>query len=88
MIGSLIPGVAPDLPTASTTWIEIPNAYRARCSSTGGASVLQVAPLAGAPRLTPTSAGFGLHLTDGNLPLGNLVDLVGVQARRWVRRYE
>ena len=88
VIGSLIPGVAPDLPTASTTWIEIPNAYRARCSSTGGASVLQVAPLAGAPRLTPTSAGFGLHLTDGNLPLGNLVDLVGVQSRRWVRRYE
>ena len=87
VIGSLIPGVAPNLPGASTTWIEISNAYRARCSSTGGANVLQVTPLGGAPRLTPTSAGFGLHLTDANLPLGNLVDLVRVQARRWVRRY-
>ena len=50
--------------------------------------MLQVAPLAGAPRLTPTSPGFGLHLIDANLPLGNLVDLVGVQVPALGAPYE
>jgi hypothetical protein len=73
------------LPTASSPWIEIPRAYRARCSSGDGANVLQVTPLGEAPRLTPTSPGYGLHLVDANLTLGNLVDLVRRQARRYER---
>jgi hypothetical protein len=86
VIGSLIPQIGP-LPTASTTWIEIAGAYRARCSSADHADVLQVSPLRGAPRLNPVPANFGLHLTDANLPLGNLMHLVRIQARHWVRRY-
>ncbi len=73
------------LPTASSPWIEIPRAYRARCSSGDGANVLQVTPVGEAPRLTPTSPGYGLHLVDANLSLGNLVDLVRRQARHYER---
>jgi hypothetical protein len=75
------------LPTASTTWIAGPNAYRARCSRAGGINVLIVTPRRGAPvfRASP-SEDFGLHLADANLALGNLVRLVGRQAGEYRRR--
>jgi DUF3089 family protein len=76
------------LPTAPTTWIHVPRAYRAHCSSAGGASVLQVTPLRGAP--TPKASPdptWGLHLMDVNVALGNLVDLVRVQGAAYARRH-
>jgi hypothetical protein len=68
------------VPTASTPWVQVPGAYRAHCSSAGGADVLQVTALDGAPQLKASpDATWGLHLTDANLPLGNLLDLIRAQ---------
>jgi hypothetical protein len=86
-IASLIPLLGAPVPPASTAWVSSPGAYRARCSSADNASVLQITPLGGAPQLRPVPANFGLHLADANIALGNLEELVGIQARRWVRRF-
>ena len=86
VIGSLIPTVG-ELPTAGTPWIEVRGGYRARCSSAGGADVLQISSLGGAPKLNPIpAANWGLHLTDGNIALGTLADLVRAQAARYVKK--
>jgi hypothetical protein len=75
------------LPTAPTPWITVPGSFRAHCSSAGGANVLQIAPLDGAPTLKPSpDATWGLHLTDMNIALGNLVGLVKTQAAAYARR--
>jgi pimeloyl-ACP methyl ester carboxylesterase len=67
---------------ASTPWIENDGLYTARCSKAGGANVLQIS---GSPPLTPLpDATWGLHLADANLALGNLVDDVTAQARRYL----
>ena len=61
--------------------VEFPDAYRARCSTAGGANVLQITPLGGAPALRRSpDATWGLHLVDANIALGNLVGLVRRQA--------
>jgi hypothetical protein len=50
--------------------------------------VLQVSPVGGAPKLNPVpNAGWGLHLVDANLPLGNLASLVRFQAAHYVRAH-
>ncbi len=74
------------VPQASTPWASFPNAYKARCSSEANANVLRIEPLNGAPTLNaiPT-AGWGLHLTDANIALGNLADLVRRQAAAYVK---
>jgi hypothetical protein len=76
------------LPTAPTTWIHVPRSYQASCSSAGGASVLQIRPLNGAPtpKASPDST-WGLHLMDVNVALGNLIDLVRVQGAAYARRH-
>jgi Protein of unknown function (DUF3089) len=64
-------------PAVNTPFVEYDEAYTGACSSADGASVLQVAPEAGAPTLHPIpSAQWGLHLVDGNIALGNFVDVV------------
>lgn len=75
----------PDPKTIDTPWISAPGAYRAACSSEDGADVLQVRSRNGAPVLRPLpDPTWGLHLTDANLPLGDLADIVRTQARRYV----
>jgi len=76
--------------TAPTPWVTEPDLYSARCEYSGGASWLQVdAPVhAGDPRTVvdqALGAVWGLHLVDVNIALGNLVDLVGDQARSYAR---
>jgi Protein of unknown function (DUF3089) len=74
-------------PTASTPWISEPGAYRARCSSAGGAHVLQVTALRGAQTATPSPAPtWGLHLLDANIALGNLVSVVHSEANAYAAR--
>jgi Protein of unknown function (DUF3089) len=74
------------LPTAATPWLDAPGSYRAQCSATGGANVLQVTALAGAPTLNPIpDATWGLHLADANIALGNLAALVRSQAAAYAR---
>jgi hypothetical protein len=75
------------VPTASTPWVSVPGGYRAHCSSAGGADVLQVTALDGAPELKPSpDATWGLHLTDANLGLGNLLAVVRAQAAAYAKR--
>ncbi len=69
------------LSAAGSVWDSYPGAYRARCASAGGASVLEVTPRDGAPTPPPLpTAAWGLHVLDANLALGNLVGIVGRQA--------
>jgi hypothetical protein len=61
----------------STRWIEADGAYTGHCSSANGADVLEIAANDGAPTLRPVpNAAWGLHLTDANISLGNLVTTV------------
>jgi hypothetical protein len=61
----------------SKTWVEADGAYTGHCSSANGANVLQIAGNDGAPTLRPVpNAQWGLHLTDANIALGNLVTTV------------
>jgi hypothetical protein len=67
-------------PTGPTPWIEWDGHYTGECVNQGGASVFMVTPVGDAPLLTPApTTGWGLHIVDVNIALGNLVDLVGKQ---------
>jgi hypothetical protein len=75
-------------PDVSTTWIEAPDAYQSECSTADGADVLQISPLNGAPVLNPVpDANWGLHLTDANIALGDLVELTARQARAYEAKH-
>ena len=75
------------VPPVSTPWIETV-AYSGQCSSAGGANVLQVAPLPGAPTLHPIpDPTWGLHLLDANIALGNLVSTIRTQAAAYRQRH-
>jgi hypothetical protein len=85
--GSALVGLRPPNPAPPTVWWSVPGAYLARCSAAGGARVLQVSPVDGAPRLAPSpDARWGLHLLDANLALGNLVRLVAHQAAAYLHQ--
>jgi hypothetical protein len=76
--------------TGPTPWVTEPDLYSARCEYSGGASWLQVdAPVHAGDRRTVVGqalgAAWGLHLVDVNISLGNLVELVGDQARSYTR---
>jgi hypothetical protein len=73
-------------PTIQTKrpWIQANGAYTGACSSANGADVLQIQPNDGAPDLRAVpNASWGLHLTDANIALGNLIGTV----RREIRSY-
>ncbi len=74
-------------PAASTEWVSEPGAYRARCSSAGGANVLQITALDGAQTATPSpDPTWGLHLVDANIELGNLISVVDDEANAYAAR--
>lgn len=67
-------------PTAKTPWLRPADRYRAKCVHSGDSHVLMVTPIGKSLRLRPApSPGWGLHLLDVNLPLGDLVKLVRAQ---------
>jgi Protein of unknown function (DUF3089) len=71
---------------SSATWLSFPDSFRARCVNAGGANVLQVVGVPGAPALAPWPVpSWGLHLTDANIALGDLEALVRRQARAYLR---
>jgi hypothetical protein len=87
IIGLATLAIGAPTPTVDTAWVSFPGSYRARCSSAGGARVLQVSPLGGAPTLNPfPDASWGLHIVDATLPLGDLTELVRRQAQSYLRR--
>lgn len=64
-------------PHPNTVWSTEAGAYTAHCSTAGGVDVLEVRPRDGAPTPTPSpTPEWGLHLTDANIALGNLIDIV------------
>jgi hypothetical protein len=68
-------------PMPPTVWWSAPGAYTAECKTLNGATVLEIAARGGAP--TPTASptpGWGLHLLDANIALGNLLEIVKHEA--------
>ena len=75
------------IPRTSTTWVSEPGAYRAGCSTAGGADVLRISALHGAQVPAPSpSADWGLHLLDANVALGNLLADVRSEAATFTSR--
>jgi Protein of unknown function (DUF3089) len=85
-IGAAVGILGVPTPRVSTAWRAFPGSYRARCSSAGGANVLMITALGGAPVFQPSpTPAWGLHLVDANIALGDLVGLVRRQAAVWRR---
>ena len=85
-IGALTAAVGAPMPSVSTAWRSFPGSYSAHCSNANGANVLQISPRGGAPALNAVPApNWGLHLTDGDIALGNLTGLARRQARNYLR---
>jgi Protein of unknown function (DUF3089) len=79
-IGAVTGAVGFTVPPVSTPWVETVS-FTGHCSSAGGANVLQISALPGAPTLHPVpDATWGLHLVDANVALGNLVATTADQA--------
>ncbi len=73
-------------PTPPTVWWSAPGAYTAQCKTLNGATVLEIAARHGAPTPNPSpTAGWGLHLLDANIALGNLIEIVKHEAAAFVR---
>ncbi|HEU4656083.1 MAG TPA: DUF3089 domain-containing protein [Capillimicrobium sp.] len=88
LIASQVRQIAALLPKVSTPWMSMPDGYRARCSDAGGANVLQVRPRKAAPDFPALPAAtWGLHLTDANIALGDLTDIVARQAEAFTARH-
>lgn len=64
-------------PTAATTWVQPADTYSGRCQGNNGANIFFIAPIGNAHKLNaiPDST-WGQHLADGNIALGNVVDVV------------
>lgn len=78
-------GLSP--PTAPTPWVQPADRYTGACERSGGAHVLDVEAVGDSFELVPSpDPTWGIHLADVNIALGNLVDLVGSQARSYARR--
>ena len=74
-------------PSAPTPWVRPADRYGGECVEEEGANVLMVSPIGSARRLNPSpDPSWGLHLADVNIALGNLVAVVGAQARAYLRR--
>jgi hypothetical protein len=72
-------------PTAPTPWIQPQDHYTGRCEERDGARVLMLEPIGNARRLNPApEPTWGLHLADGNIALGDLVDVTGLKARAYL----
>jgi hypothetical protein len=72
-----------------TPWVETPGQYTATCMESDGTNWLQIDhdPNDARPAVFPAlGANWGLHLVDVNLALGNLVDLVGTQAKAYAAK--
>jgi hypothetical protein len=87
LIGAGLPGdVAPGSTSVTTGFASYPGALTAHCSTADGADVLHVSGgVAGHPvaELQQLGPAWGLHVADVNLALGDLVRLVGDEAKAW-----
>src|SRR2546430_11115150 len=73
-------------PSAPTPWLQPADRYSVRCEQSNSANVLMATPIGSSRKLNPSpTPDWGLHLADANLPLGDLVDLVGTEAGAYLR---
>jgi hypothetical protein len=82
---SLFLGSAAPAPMATTPFVSYPGEFSAECKTSGGATWLQIDRTGGASDRRPDlsvaeSPAWGLHVVDVNIALGNLVDLVRLEA--------
>jgi hypothetical protein len=74
-------------PTAPTPWVTPQDHYNGQCVQSNGANVLMLSPIGAARTLTPSpDPSWGLHLADGNIALGNLVDDVRAEAKAYLKK--
>ena len=77
-----------NFPEPSTVYWATQGAYSARCVDSNGAHVLMVGARHGAPTPKPSpTTGWGLHLLDANIALGNLIAIVHAEAKAFVKRH-
>ena len=92
------PWVTPDQPI-DTPWVSVPGLLSAKCTSNENASGYLEVTVNGNPsdprvddivgdigRTGNVLANWGLHLIDVNLVMGNLVDIVGQQAKAYLAK--
>ena len=92
--GAVKPWVVPEQPI-ETPWVSLPGMLSARCATNENATYLEITVKGDPadPRVDDITgdlgapgaalANWGLHLIDVNLAMGNLVDIVGQQARAY-----
>ncbi len=69
-------------PSAPTAFIRTADRYTGRCERRNDANVLMIEPIGNSRRLNPSpTPDWGLHLADGNIALGDLVDTVARQSQ-------
>jgi hypothetical protein len=75
-------------PSAPTPWVTPQDHFTGACVlSPNGTNALIISPVAGARQLNPTpDKRWGLHLADGNIALGNLVDDVRAETKAYLKR--
>jgi len=85
------PWTAPERPV-DTPWVSVPGLLSAECKSNENATYLEVT-VHGASSGSRTddivgdlTPNWGLHLVDFNIAMGNLVEIVGEQAKSWVTK--
>jgi Protein of unknown function (DUF3089) len=75
-------------PSPSTVYWATRGAYSARCVDSNGAHVLMIKPRHGATAPTPSpTPGWGLHLLDANIALGNLIQIVHAESKAFVKQH-
>lgn len=75
-------------PTAETPWLVPADRYTAKCDYTDGGSSLLISPIGDVQPLNPSpTPGWGLHLLDGNVALGNLVRIVAKQGKQYLKQH-
>jgi hypothetical protein len=91
------PWVVPERPI-DTPWVSVPGLLESKCATNSNATYLEVTVRGDAadPRVDDITgdivangqvqANWGLHLIDMNLAMGNLVDIVGRQAKAYATR--
>jgi hypothetical protein len=87
-----LPAVGKVAQILGTTFVENPGLLHAKCAEAAGHSYLAISVGEGAESQIVSAAlmraqanlpGWGLHILDVNLALGNLIDLVSDQAKAW-----
>jgi hypothetical protein len=93
----LRPWVTPDQPI-ETPWVSVPGLLTSRCATNENATYLDITVHSdpAGPRVSDISgdistggniqANWGLHLIDVNLAMGNLLDIVGKQAKAYLAK--